>query len=223
LDTVKHLTRNLSGRDIVVGDIHGCFSTLDEKLRQIRFDPARDRLFSVGDLVDRGQDSPRALEYLAEKWFHAVRGNHEQMALDFAAGSLDFASYEANGGDWFIALPPQDRAPYLQAFGELPIAMEIETIHGLIGIVHAECPVSRWGELPAALDSDPRLATACLWSRGRIQYGRDDDVHGVEAVIVGHTPVRQVTSLGNVVFIDTGLVFGGELTILELTAMVPGP
>ncbi len=45
-----------------------------------------------------------------------------------------------------------------------------------------------------------------------------DRIEGVEAVIVGHTPVGRVTALGNVVFIDTGLVFGGDLTILELTA-----
>ena len=101
--------------------------------------------------------------------------------------------------------------------------MEIETIHGLIGIVHAECPVSRWGELPPRSIPTPAWRLRACGRGGESEHGRDDDVLGVEAVIVGHTPVRQVTSLGNVVFIDTGLVFGGELTILELTALVPGP
>jgi len=217
LDAVKHFQRNLSGRDFVVGDIHGCFSSLDETLRRIRFEPARDRLFSVGDLVDRGPDSQRAPDYLGADWFHAVRGNHEQMAVDFAAGDLDRASYAANGGEWFIALSPAERIPYVRAFAALPLAMEIETPRGLVGIVHADCPVSHWGDLPAAL-TDARVAAACLWSRERIQGGHEDRIEGVEAVIVGHTPVDRVTALGNVVFIDTGRVFGGDLTILELTA-----
>ena len=97
------------------------------------------------------------------------------MALDFAAGSLDFASYAANGGEWFIALPPQDRSPYLQAFGELPIAMEIETIHGLIGIVHAECPVSRWSFPPRSILISPGDCVPVVAGE-RIQHGRDDDV-----------------------------------------------
>ena len=40
------------GRDIVVGDVHGCFRTLERALGEIAFDTACDRLFGVGDLVN---------------------------------------------------------------------------------------------------------------------------------------------------------------------------
>lgn len=66
----------------VVGDLHGCFSMLMAKLRQCRFDPWQDLLVSVGDVIDRGPDSLRCLVLLRKNWMVAVRGNHEQMALD---------------------------------------------------------------------------------------------------------------------------------------------
>ena len=43
---------NQVGRDFVVGDVHGCFRTLEVALLEIEFDPIRDRLFGVGDLVN---------------------------------------------------------------------------------------------------------------------------------------------------------------------------
>lgn len=52
---------NRRGRDIAVGDVHGHFQRLQQALDAVGFDPAIDRLFSVGDLVDRGPDSEQAL------------------------------------------------------------------------------------------------------------------------------------------------------------------
>lgn len=80
---VEQLTSNALGRDFVVGDLHGCKALLDRLLSEVRFDGTRDRLFSVGDLIDRGPESMACLELLEQPWFHAVRGNHEEMLLDF--------------------------------------------------------------------------------------------------------------------------------------------
>ena len=49
---VWHHSVNRKGRDFIVGDLHGCVDALRYLLREIAFDPASDRLFSVGDLVD---------------------------------------------------------------------------------------------------------------------------------------------------------------------------
>jgi serine/threonine protein phosphatase 1 len=46
-------------------------------------------------------------------------------------------------------------------------------------------------------------------------------VDGVQAVIVGHTPMQQITWIGNVVYIDTGAVFGRALTILDAESIAP--
>ena len=95
---IKRFPKNDAGRDFVVGDLHGCFARLQEDLGKLNFDPEKDRLFSVGDLVDRGPDSEQALGWLDKPRFHAVRGNHEQMAIDHCAGNSDPRIYAANGG-----------------------------------------------------------------------------------------------------------------------------
>ena len=54
---MPRFAQNTVGRDFAVGDIHGCFTELQRGLDAIGFDPSTDRLFSVGDLVDRGPES----------------------------------------------------------------------------------------------------------------------------------------------------------------------
>jgi serine/threonine protein phosphatase 1 len=80
---IRTVPANNQGRDFVVGDLHGCRALLDRLLDFVRFDTKNDRLFSVGDLIDRGPDSMGCLVLLKEPWFYAVRGNHEEMLLDF--------------------------------------------------------------------------------------------------------------------------------------------
>lgn len=65
------------GRDIVVGDVHGCFRTLERALGEIAFDPSRDRLFGVGDLVNRGPHSADAVEWLDSRFDVVTLGNHD--------------------------------------------------------------------------------------------------------------------------------------------------
>ena len=79
---IKHFTKNNDGDDYVIGDVHGCFTLLAKKLSEIGFNQNKDRLFSVGDLVDRGAESQQVLEWLNKPWFYSVLGNHEQMAID---------------------------------------------------------------------------------------------------------------------------------------------
>ncbi|ACK78677.1 metallophosphoesterase [Acidithiobacillus ferrooxidans] len=79
--TVIHHAVNAQGRDFIVGDLHGCRSMLDALLGHAGFDTARDRLFSVGDLVDRGPDSMACLDLLLEPWFYPVLGNHDAMLM----------------------------------------------------------------------------------------------------------------------------------------------
>ncbi len=81
--TVRKLPSNSKGKDFVVGDLHGCFDLLKRLLYEVEFNYNTDRLFSVGDLVDRGPDSLKCVQLLAESWFFAVKGNHEDTLLDF--------------------------------------------------------------------------------------------------------------------------------------------
>jgi serine/threonine protein phosphatase 1 len=76
------------------------FDVLQNLLKNIAFDPTKDRLISVGDLVDRGRDSQKCLELLKEPWFHAVIANHEQMMLEAFDGGWLGQFWLQNGGFW---------------------------------------------------------------------------------------------------------------------------
>jgi len=63
----------------VVGDVQGCFITLQRLLARIDFDPARDHLWLVGDIVNRGPDSVKVLRFARSLRESAVvvLGNHD--------------------------------------------------------------------------------------------------------------------------------------------------
>jgi serine/threonine protein phosphatase 1 len=211
-DVIRRLPRNVVGRDWVVGDIHGCFTTLEALLRDVGFDRNRDRLLSVGDLVDRGPESARALEFWTAPWFYAIRGNHEQMMLDTAAGDTDVAlSWTYNGGNWFYEESEECRRALVAAASRLPLVIEVDSAIGHVGLVHADVPKRRsWNDFLRRLERGEKAACdAALWGReravGRLRHG----VEGIARLYVGHTPQRQgVRIVGNVYCIDTGAVYG---------------
>lgn len=106
------LPPNTSGRDFVVGDLHGQRRELERQLEAVRFDTARDRLLSVGDLVDRGPDSLATLALVTEPWFHAVLGNHEfdlMHRLGLLPGDKGARRVARVAGDWVDAASAKER------------------------------------------------------------------------------------------------------------------
>lgn len=228
---VRRYDRNTLGRDFVVGDIHGCFDQLRQALDGVAFSPTGDRLFSVGDLIDRGPQSAEALEWLARPWFHACIGNHEDMALQSQDDPSLLADWVLlNGGEWWMTTDAETRIRYLTAFRQLPIAMEILTQQGRVGIVHADIPEPLgWPEFVAALESgDASTRWFALWSRRRADGLVRSPVEGIDQVVFGHTitPDRRVHRLANTWFIDTGAFLAdehdGHLTLLPLERILQG-
>ena len=222
---VARYEMNPSGRDFVVGDIHGMFSHLEDLLGQVEFDSQSDRLFSVGDLVDRGPDSRDALEWLKRPWFHACRGNHEQFALDSDdAEQLDLW-VNHNGGEWWLELTAAEHEVFKQVFAGMPLAIELETDTGMVGIVHADTPpMLSWDSFMSLLESgDEDALFYAIWSRTRVSGDVTSPVKGkMERVYCGHTPTKEAVLVGNVYYIDTGAVYTYEgyqdarLTMVEV-------
>jgi serine/threonine protein phosphatase 1 len=225
---VQRFAKNETGRDLIVGDIHGNFTKLQTRLADLGFNPdAGDRLFSVGDLVDRGPESHLSLNWLAQPWFHAVAGNHEAMAIDWDAGTADLQLYAMNGGAWNIGNDEAARRDFALAFAAMPIAIELETEAGTVGIVHADCPYSSWPDFVAALENPDaedmermHLVAMAQWLRTRVENGDTSPVTGVRAVVVGHTPIERCMTLGNVIYIDTGGWLGREFCILDAATLL---
>lgn len=212
---------NTTGRDLVVGDIHGAFTKLQHALDAIDFDPSRDRLFSVGDLVDRGPESDHVIDWLDKPWFHAICGNHDFMTWRRALGvPYRDVDHRRHGGEWLDGLVPHAQRAVGEGLAVLPLALEIETARGLVGLVHADCPFDDWRDLQDALRTgtvNANVANSCLWSIERCRRQYHGHVAGVHAVVHGHMTIESPQTLGNVVFIDTGgWHASGHFTFLEL-------
>lgn len=97
---LKTLEANTVGKDYVIGDLHGCYSIFENLMKNINFNYTKDRMISVGDLVDRGPDSLKCLSLILEPWFHSVLSNHEKMMLEKFEGDYMGRYWYRNGGEW---------------------------------------------------------------------------------------------------------------------------
>ena len=219
---------NDRGQDWVVGDIHGQFTRLREDLARAGFRAEDgDRLFSVGDLVDRGGESVDVMTWLGYPWFHAILGNHEGLFLDWIdqptpGGRARFLgeTYAQNGGEWVRAQPEAVLQGVAVAFRRLPYLRVLPQPQGApVAIIHAQMPDgSRWPQL-LEQPLTARWMAEVTWSRSRCRRAQQPDGAGPEggadamdqnvidgflAVVVGHEVVSVPQVLGNHVYIDVG-------------------
>lgn len=192
----------------VVGDLHGCFSLLMAKLRQCHFDPWQDLLVSVGDVIDRGPDSLRCLRLMRKSWIVAVRGNHEQMALD-ALATGEQLSWFMNGGAWFAHADQPAARLAVEACRKLPWILELRCRSGIHVVAHADYPDDDY-QWQKEVDLQ-----RVLWDRARLM-NNGNGIRGADHFWFGHTPLRHRLDRDNLHYIDTGAVFGGELTLVQL-------
>ena len=225
---VAHFAANLRGRDFVVGDVHGCFRTLERALAELHFDPDCDRLFGVGDLVNRGPHSIEALEWL-EGRFHAVAlGNHERALLPWLEappGTPPFA-----GSEWSSGIAPSERPRWLAVLVSMPLAITIETPYGDVGIVHAEVPHRTWSEATAMIErgDDVAVDVALLGLAApaeTIRARQSLPVSGVRALVHGHASRKGVGRSANRWNIDTGAGISrlNRLTLLHVNGRTIRP
>ena len=219
LQLTKHIEANpcVNGRDFVVGDVHGCFRTLEELLEKVRFEPGSDRLFSVGDLVDRGPHSLEAIEWLVDGRIQAATmGIHVNALAGFLLGRTQ-AGYQP----WWREVT--DDRIWRGTFASLPLAITIKTAHGDVGVIHAGPVYPDWTR--TVQDLERRRAEAietelvggyegagATW-RGK----RGTEVRGARAVLTRHRPRRETGRDGNWWCIDAGAGSpGGRLTVVQI-------
>lgn len=208
---------NKIGKDYVVGDIHGEFRKLKSILEEINFDFKKDRLFSVGDLCDRGSHSEDILKWIDYDWFIPVMGNHEVMILNHFYGYLDEDFMRKLKASWFLELKKEQKEKVVRYFNSLPVAIEIKDEKTKLGIVHAMCPLNSWETFKKCLHSEEKrdIANEAMWSflaERKIHY-----VNDIDAVIVGHNTVTDCYLKENTYLLDTGSGYKtGRLSIFNL-------
>jgi serine/threonine protein phosphatase 1 len=128
--------------------------------------------------------------------------------------------HRLHGGEWLDACDSDTQARIGGCLNALPLAIEVETPGGVVGLVHADFPYDDWQAIHGATFS-PEDEDACLWSidRYRLQYAQP--VRNVRAVVHGHMTLRKPAQLGNVYYIDTGGWDSGKFTLLDLHTLKP--
>lgn len=199
----------------IVGDLHGCRSQLDALLLEKAFDKENDLLISVGDLIDRGPDSPGCLQLLEEPWFRCVRGNHEEMAIN-ALQCHNPDHWLMNGGDWFYKLKGAQLIAVRHALKQLaglPLILHLQLDDRIVVVAHADYPADRYAW------EQPVNWHRVVWNRERIsrlQAGDAARIGGADDFYFGHTPLQQPLETANLHYIDTGAVYGNQLTLVRL-------
>ena len=216
-----------------IGDVHGCARTLDALLAAIAEDVAQhdgrplapeDTLVFVGDYVDRGPDSPGVLDRLlaleADTTGPGVvllRGNHDQMMLDYALGTGDTELWWANGGratlDAYSARGdtriPEAHIGLLKRTG---LAFEPGGAADGFVCVHAGLDPRRTVADNLA-HPDPAVV---LWTRAHLAA---DLSLWERTVVCGHTPAPDPVSEPALIRIDTGACFSDRPGLGTLTAV----
>jgi len=198
-----------------IGDIHGNLSHLERLMEEIKpsLSPQRDTLVFLGDYIDRGPDSKGVVDFILQlrtelPHLRCLKGNHEAMFLEWLLNGKDYDLYLYNGGGATIrsysqhgefTLPQE----HLDFFTSLLLYYETEQYL----FVHAGLR----GGIPLE-DQDPH---DLIWIRDEFILSPHD--FG-KMVVFGHTPLQRVFRAPNKIGIDTGAVYGGKLTCLELPA-----
>lgn len=213
----------MESRRFVIGDIHGCAATLRRMVEVVIGLTRDDRLYLLGDLIDRGPDTKGVLDFIFELKgkgvaVSAVRGNHEDMFLLSCDKRSAAALWGLNGGwatlESFDAAGPTDiPSPYRLYLQGLPYYLMLEEFI----IVHAGLNF----EVPNPFSDTESM----LWTRSPLV---DLDRTGGRRLICGHTPVSrsaiEESLQADKIMLDNGCVFGpragmGSLAALELNSL----
>jgi calcineurin-like phosphoesterase family protein len=197
-------------RTVIVGDVHGCSAELEELLDQIQFRAGQDRLFFVGDLIVRGPDPHGTLSLFHKLGASAVRGNHEDRLLAWRRRGRPLGKEHQR----LAEVLSDEEWGTLEA---MPLWVELPE-HGLL-VVHAGVvpgvPIERTE--PEALLKIRTVDSGGRWSdepEAGVLWGVR--YRGPPHVVFGHNaragPQLHEWATG----IDTGCVYGGQLTAVLL-------
>ncbi len=190
----------MNKRTIFIGDIHGCLTELKELLRKLAVRP-EDDLISLGDLICKGPDSKGVLDWaMKTKNLRVIIGNHE----------LRYLLY------WKEGLIP-DQKPY-----DLKTVRQLGNQFGrymkFLDSLPATISGRGWRAVHAGFDPRHSIESQSKWELTNIRRLADtkkpwyESYKGREFIVFGHWVRREILQRKNAVCLDTGCVYGGQLS-----------
>ncbi|MET8615123.1 polynucleotide kinase-phosphatase [Streptomyces misionensis] len=216
---------HLTGPFDIIGDVHGCSAELESLLSKLGYDdgvhPEGRTAVFVGDLVDRGPDSPGVLRRVMDmvEAGHAlcVPGNHENKYGRHLKGrNVQHTHGLAETIAQMDGESEEFRARVRTFIDGLVSHYVLDG--GKLVVCHAGLPEKYHGRTSGRVRSHALYGdtTGETDEFGLpVRYPWAEDYRGRAAVVYGHTPVPEATWLNNTICLDTGAVFGGRLTALR--------
>jgi bis(5'-nucleosyl)-tetraphosphatase (symmetrical) len=217
-------------RRVFIGDIQGSLRQLDELIATLALQPT-DRLYSVGDLVNRGPDSLGVLRRMRDLGAQVVLGNHDLHLLRIAAGRASVHAEDRLAA--VLAAPDRDELlAWLGAQRVMRVENEVVVVHaGLhpswtdIDGIAAQLNAAIFDHVHHHRDRGIRFATEVRYCDAQGRRPPQDDpppgppfapwdrfYRGERTVVFGHWARRGLVVAPRLRGLDTGCVYGGALT-----------
>ncbi|MFI1106157.1 polynucleotide kinase-phosphatase [Streptomyces melanogenes] len=216
---------HLTGPFDIIGDIHGCRSELETLLAKLGYvdgaHPEGRTAVFVGDLVDRGPDSPgvlrRVMKMVADGNALCVPGNHENKLGRYLGGKK---VQRTHGLAETIEQLDREDDGFKEQVKEFIDGLVSHYVldGGKLVVCHAGLPEKYHGR------TSGRVRSHALYGETTgetdefglpVRYPWAEDYRGRAAVVYGHTPVPNTSWINNTICLDTGAVFGGKMTALR--------
>ena len=204
-------------RTIIIGDIHGCFDELCDLLELIDLQ-TDDRIIAVGDLITKGPKSAQVLDlFINDQRFSSVVGNHDRKIRQRLRGEPVPLTKQQRDA---IQQLDDDRERYSQYLRSLPYMIELPNhliVHAGIrpGVPLNEQMASDLTEI-RTMGADPTRRKGTAWY---------EIYRGPKTILFGHWPKKKPKRAPFAIGLDTGCVYGGQLTgyIIESDEFVSVP
>lgn len=229
--------KHIAGPFDIIGDVHGCFLELTELLEKLGYTiqaaiptrtnfgfdvkpPERRTAIFLGDLVDRGPDSPAVLRLVMSMVnagvAYCVPGNHDMKLHKHLSGKSVVLKH---GLEMTVEQLKNESPEFIRDVKDFLNALVSHYVFdsGKLVVAHAGLREDMQGRGSGAVRSFAMYGetTGEIDEFGLpVRYNWASEYRGKAMVVYGHTPVPEPQWLNHTIDIDTGCVFGGKLTAL---------
>ncbi|PIQ07961.1 MAG: diadenosine tetraphosphatase [Ignavibacteriales bacterium CG18_big_fil_WC_8_21_14_2_50_31_20] len=205
----------------VIGDIHGCYHTLVELYNKIIKKYPDLKVYSVGDLIDRGNNSCDVMEFVIEKKIEFTPGNHEYMFYNFfkEPSSVFARSWVFNGSEATLESYEDNEEKvfsHIDVIKKAPFYINTQDCF----ISHAGISKEYEHFLPKDFRTNLSALHELIYNDYRSDRGvlwcRDEPLNIGKLQIIGHTKHQEIIldEDNNAVYIDTGAYVGNKLSAI---------